>query len=295
MTSIARSPTKLSSRTYEIHEVAELTGLAAARLRAWERRYEVVRPLRMSNGYRVYTGEQVALLRAYARLIGEGERIGDLALRPRDEVLARAESRELDGSPRGALLEAILAFDREGLETLVAQQLELRGLRGFAEGVALPLAQAIGDLWARGDLPIAAEHMASEVVLHALKGGLRVPRGAGPLLLCGCIAGERHEWGFLSVLAAVQERGWRIHYLGADLPVDQVAGAAWKLAPRGVALSSSDPAVVRVNLPALAALPVKLPPDTLAVIGGAGVEPHAARLHSYGYKVGLGVFTRRNR
>ncbi|HTG50704.1 MAG TPA: MerR family transcriptional regulator, partial [Gemmatimonadales bacterium] len=55
-------------RTYEIHEVARLTGLAPARLRAWERRYEVVRPRRLPNGYRVYTGEQVALLRAYARL-----------------------------------------------------------------------------------------------------------------------------------------------------------------------------------------------------------------------------------
>jgi MerR family transcriptional regulator, light-induced transcriptional regulator len=293
MTLTARAPLKASTRTYEIHEVAKLTGLAAARLRAWERRYEVVRPRRMPNGYRVYTSDQVALLRAFAHLIGGGERIGDLAAQPREQVLARAESRELDGSPRGALLEAIQAFDRDRLEALVAQQLELRGLRGFAEGVVLPLAQAIGDLWAVGDLSIAAEHMASEVVVHALKGGLRMPRSAGPLLLCGCIAGERHEWGLLCVLAAVQERGWRIHYLGADLPVEQVAEAAWKLLPRGVALSGSDPAIVRHNLPALAALTVRLPPDTLAMIGGAGVEPHAGPLRSYGFKMGLGAFTRR--
>ncbi len=285
----ARAPAKPESRTYEIHEVAKLTGLAAARLRAWERRYELVRPRRMPNGYRAYSSDQVALLRAYARLIGCGERIGDLAAQPREQVLARAQSRGLDGSPRGALLDAIREFDRERLETLVAGQLALRGLRGFAEEVALPLAAAIGDLWSLGEMPIAAEHLASEVVVQALKGGLRLTRNGGPLLLGGCIAGEHHEWGFLCTLVAVQERGWRIQYLGPDLPVDQVAEAAWKLNPRAIALSGSDQAIVGANLPALAALPARLPPGTLAVIGGAGVELHAGPLRNYGYKMGLGV------
>jgi DNA-binding transcriptional MerR regulator len=287
---IARAPVTPPSRTYEIHEVAELTGLAAPRLRAWERRYEVVRPRRMPNGYRVYTGDQVALLRAFARLIADGERIGDLAACPREEVLARASTRRLDGSPYGALLEPIRELDRDRLEILVAEQLALRGLHGFATEVALPLARAIGDLWAQGALEVAAEHLATEVVVQALKGGLRLPRGDGPLLVCGCLPGERHEWGFLCTLAAIQEHGWRIHYLGADLPVNQIAVAAWKLTPRAVALSGSDPTVVRANLPALAALFSKLPPGTLAVIGGAGVEQHAGRLRGYGFKLGMEVF-----
>jgi methanogenic corrinoid protein MtbC1 len=279
-------------RTYEIHEVAELTGLAPARLRAWERRYEVVRPQRMSNGYRAYSADQVALLRAYARLIDGGERIGDLAARSREDVLAQAEARALDGSPQAALLEAVRAFDRERLEGLVAQQLALRGLRAFAEEVVLPLAQSVGDLWALGKIPIAAEHLASEVVLHALKGGLRMSRGTGPLVVCGCLSGERHEWGFLATLAVLQEDGWRIHYLGADLPVEEVIEAAWQLSPRCVAFSSSDPSVVRANLPALAAVTGKLPPHTLAAIGGGGVEPHARVLRGYGFKIGLEAFTK---
>jgi DNA-binding transcriptional MerR regulator len=279
-------------RTYEIHEVAELTGLAAARLRAWERRYEVVRPQRMPNGYRAYTADQVALLRAFARLIDGGERIGDLAFRPREEVLTQAEARSLDGSPHGALMEAVRAFDRERLEGLVAQQLALRGLRAFAEEVVMPLAQSVGDLWALGKIPIAAEHLASEVVLHALKGGLRMSRGSGPLVVGACLPGERHEWGFLGTLAVIQEDGWRIHYLGADLPVEEVVEAAWKLSPHGVAFSSSDPAIVRANLPALAALPGKLPPKTMAAIGGGGAEPHARVLRGYGLRVGLEAFNK---
>lgn len=280
----------VADRMYEIQEVASLTGLAPARLRAWERRYEVVRPRRMPNGYRAYTGEQVALLRAFARLVAEGERIGDLADRPVDEILARAAGRDLDGSPHGALLDAVKALDRDRLEALVAQQLALRGLRGFAQDVALPLAEAIGDLWALGKIPIAAEHLASEVVLHALKGGLRLSRANGPLVVAACLPAERHEWGFLSALATVQEAGWRIHYLGADLPLGDVVEAAWRLEPACVALSTSDPRLLEANLGELVALPSRLPPGTRAAIGGGGVGDRAHLLAAHGFRVGADAF-----
>ena len=274
-------------RTYEINEVSQLTGLAPARLRAWERRYEVVRPRRLPNGYRVYTGEQVALLRAYARLVAAGERIGDLASQPPEVVLARVEAQAGDGSPLGALMGAIRDFDRERLEALVAQQLGLRGLTAFASEVVLPLAQVVGDAWAVGQLPVAAEHLASEVVVHALKTGLRAARSGGPLFLAGCLPAERHEWGILATLVDLQGRGWRVQYLGADLPIEEMVQTSWKLMPDAVGLSTSDPALVRAALPALAVLPPRLPPDAIAVLGGAGVEPFTRQLLGYGYRVGL--------
>ena len=280
-------------RTYEIHEVAELTGLAAARLRAWERRYEVVRPRRQPNGYRAYTADQVALLRAFARLIDGGERIGDLAVRPREDVLAQARGtrarRHAAGGPAGRRLpRSTVSGSRDSWRSSSRSG----GCARFATEVVLPLARSVGDLWALGKIPIAAEHLASEVVLHALKGGLRMSRGTGPLVVGACLPGERHEWGFLATLAVIQEDGWRVHYLGADLPVQEVVEAAWTLAPRGVALSGSDPTVVRVNLPALATLVSKLPPRTMAVIGGGGAESYARVLRGYGFRVGLEAFAR---
>lgn len=279
-----------TERTYEINEVAKLTGLAPARLRAWERRYEVVRPHRQPNGYRAYTAEQVALLRAFAKLIDAGERIGDLADRPIDEILRRADAMGLDGTPQGALMDAVRMLDRDRLEALVAQQLALRGLRSFAEEVAMPLAEAVGDAWALGKLPIAAEHLASEVILHALKGGLRVSRGNGPLLLAACLPGERHEWGLISALTVLQQGGWRIHYLGADLPVDEVVEASWTLHPSAVAISGSDAAIVARSLPALAGLPGRLPPQTVVAIGGGGADAYADQLASYGFRIGADAF-----
>jgi MerR family transcriptional regulator, light-induced transcriptional regulator len=278
-----------AERAYEIQEVAKLTRLSRARLRAWERRYKLVRPRRMPNGYRAYTADQVALLRAYARLTEAGERIGDLALEPMEAVLARAEQRELDGTPLAALVDAVKAFDRERLEALVAQQLALRGLRPFAQEIVAPLAVAVGDLWALGKIPIAAEHLASEVVVHALKGGLRA-RGSGPLAVCACLAAERHEWGLLGALTQAQEQGWRIQYLGPDLPVDELVEAAWRVRSEAVALSSSSPAGCENQLPALAELPGRLPPGTTAIIGGGGTAPHATALRRFGFHLGADGF-----
>lgn len=277
-------------RTYEIHEVARLTGLGPARLRAWERRYSLVRPTRLANGYRAYTAQQVALLRALARLIDEGDRIGELVRRPIEEILAAAQDREVEGSMQGALLEAARAYDRDRLEALVAQQLVLRGLVCFAQGVALPLAQDIGDQWALGKLPVAAEHLASEVVVHALKGALRIQRGHGPICIAACLPGERHEWGLLSILAEVQEQGWRIHYLGADLPLEGVAEAAWRLQAGAVALSVSEATNITPHLPALSHFLAHLPPRAFAVIGGSGITRQERILETYGFRTGLDAF-----
>ncbi len=279
------------NRTYEIHEVAELTGLATARLRAWERRYEVVRPGRQPNRYRKYTSEQVALLRAFARLCAAGERIGDLVREPRESVIARAEGRGTDGSPLALLLEAVKRLDRDRLDTLLDEQRRSMQSERFGREIILPLGEVIGDLWALGRLSVAAEHLASEVVVQQLKLELAAAGGAGPLLLAACLPGESHEWGILVTLVRLQTSGWRVRYLGADLPLKDLVDATWTLVPQVVALSAADPTNVSGRLPELRRLPRLLPPGTLVVLGGQGAEINGSRLRRAGLKVGAEVIS----
>lgn len=277
-----------SPRTYEIQEVAELTGLTTARLRAWERRYDVVRPERQENGYRAYTAAQVALLRAFGRLVRAGERIGEIAAQPRDEVLARAEIADGDESPVSPFIEAIRGYDRARLEELVADRLRTLGPERFAREIVLPLATQVGDLWSLGKLPIASEHLASEVVLHALKGALSTSAGNGPLLIASGLPGERHEWGLLATLAQAQGAGWRVQYLGPDLPLREVIQAAWTIRPAAVALSASNVELLERRLPELNHFVSHLPPGVRAVIGGRGAVTAGAVLPRLGFELELG-------
>ncbi len=279
-----------ASRSYEIHETAALTGLTPARLRAWERRYDAVRPARQANGYRAYTAEQVALLRAFSRLVAAGARIGVLAAMEPADIIAAASQRVSDGTPRGEILDAIRALDRERLEGLVAQQVALLGLAGFAREIVLPLATLIGDLWSVGEIPVSAEHFASEVVVRALKNGLLVQAVSGPTVVCAGLPGERHEWGFLATLTRVQNAGWRVHYLGADLPLDDIIHAAWQLRPAGVVLTVSDPGICRASLNRLLVLPARLPEGVFATIGGSGTTGEETALRAAGFRLGLEGF-----
>lgn len=279
-----------SERTYEIHEVAELTGLATARLRAWERRHAVVRPVRLPNRYRVYSGEQVALLRAFARLCAAGERVGDLVLEPRESVIARAEGEVTENSPLSHMMDAVKRMDRDRLAQLLFAARKDVSIEEFARTIVRPLGEIIGDLWALGKLSIAAEHLASEVVVQLLKQELDGTAGGGSLLVAACLPGERHEWGFLSHLAVLKARGWRVRYLGCDLPLGEVVEAAWTLRPYCLGLSAADPANVAARLPELRRLPRLLPPGILLVIGGEGAEENAARLRRSGLLVGAEAF-----
>lgn len=273
-------------RTYRIQEVAELTGLATARLRAWERRHEIVRPRRLANRYRAYTSEQVALLRAFAHLTEAGERIGDLTREPVASVIARAEGRVTGGSPLAQLVEAAKQLDRGRLSSLLTEQRRRMDLEEFGRAIVLPFGEVLGDQWAFGKLAIAVEHLASEVVVQLLKHELTSGSSTGPVLLAACLPEEHHEWGFLVTLTSLKIRGWRVRYLGANLPLPEVARAAWTLVPQVVALSAADPANVRARLPELRELLRLVPPGTVVVLGGEGAEVNSSKLRRAGLKVG---------
>jgi MerR family transcriptional regulator, light-induced transcriptional regulator len=278
-----------ANRNYEIKEVAELTGLAPARLRAWERRYKVVRPRRLANRYRVYSSEQVALLRAFARLIASGERIGVLIQEPVESVLSRAEGSVADGSPLPGMLEALRHLDRERLSVLLEQEHRNRSLESFIRDVILPLGELIGDQWALGKLSVAVEHLASDVVITTLKRELEVHRGKGPVLLAACLQDERHEWGLLCKLVLLARAGWRIRYLGADLPLHDLVEASWTVHPACIAISAADPANVEARLPDLRRLPRLVAPGLVIVMGGQGADALGSRLRRYGFRVGDGA------
>ncbi|HVO42705.1 MAG TPA: MerR family transcriptional regulator, partial [Aggregatilineales bacterium] len=57
---------------YNMKAVEQQTGISAATLRAWERRYKLVEPKRTEAGYRLYSERDVALLRWVRVQLNEG-------------------------------------------------------------------------------------------------------------------------------------------------------------------------------------------------------------------------------
>src|SRR5689334_5236673 len=66
-------------QSYTITSVSKITKIPVATLRNWERRYSFLAPNRREDGIRMYSEEDVGLLREIAQLLDSGSKIGDLA------------------------------------------------------------------------------------------------------------------------------------------------------------------------------------------------------------------------
>lgn len=279
---------------HPIRVVATRTGLTAAVLRAWERRYGVVEPARSEGRQRLYSDADIEWLRTLKRATDAGRSIGSVAELPREEVrqLVREDEeavlrRELmeAGSSEGvrlgeeeeslrSALEAVENLDSNRLEAELRRGLVAFGAASFSEGVVAPLLRTVGERWRRGELRPTHEHLASAVI-HRLLGWMLESAAAvaeGPAVVVGTLSGERHELGALLAAVAASLEGWRVTYLGVDLPGSDLALAARSAAAAAVAVSVICPGEGSDVARELAELREGCPEGCVVVVGGGGAS-----------------------
>jgi MerR family transcriptional regulator, light-induced transcriptional regulator len=223
---------------HPISVVVRRTGLTQDILRAWERRYRAVVPLRTPTGRRFYTEDQVQKLRLLKQLVDGGRRISDVADRDLEDlrILAAEDASEavVDVAPaprRAAVgllascLDAVDRLDRLALEqALEAAAVALSRPRLRSE-ILVPLIHELGERWHAGSWRIVHEHVASAVLRSFLWSmWRRVEPGAdAPAVVVATPLGQRHELGALLVAGIAADLGWRVVYLGCDLPAEEIA------------------------------------------------------------------------
>jgi DNA-binding transcriptional MerR regulator/methylmalonyl-CoA mutase cobalamin-binding subunit len=242
---------------HSIGVVSRRTGLKPDVIRAWERRYGAVRPSRTATNRRHYSDEDVDRLLLLRQATMTGRQIGEVSGLSTDELrlLVATDQAALARAPRsfrrtsageaesGSHVSACLS----AVENLSTHELQFRLDRATVdlshqcvlEDVLIPLLEKIGHLWEEGKLRIAHEHMASNVI-GAYLGTVRLSFGAtdnAPPLIVGTPVRQHHELGALIAAAAAASEGWRVTFLGANLPAEELAAAARQTAARAIALS----------------------------------------------------------
>jgi DNA-binding transcriptional MerR regulator/methylmalonyl-CoA mutase cobalamin-binding subunit len=231
---------------FSIKAVSQATGLSVETLRAWERRYEVVRPNRDTAGRRTYSAADVARLRLLRAATEVGHTISKLAPLADDELaklvqqsggMARPMSRSASFVERA--LEAAEASDPAGVEEILISAIALLPPNEVAHHVISPLVFEVGERWHRGEISIAQEHMVTDIVrrlvISVSRGYLRSDNG--PCLVLATMSGERHELGILLCGWLAAARRIRTHYLGSDCPPAEIARFALDVEARAILLS----------------------------------------------------------
>ena len=177
-------------------------------------------------------------------------------------------------SARRDLGAALEAFDEPYAQAVLDSLLSLTMLDSLLTEVVLPYLHELGERWERGEITVAQEHFASAVLRGRLLGLARGwGRGFGPQAMLACLPGEQHDLGLIAFGLALRARGWRIAYLGGDLPIDSVISAARAVDPAFVVLTAVDPESFRRSTAELKSLA-----RTQSIcLGGAGAREAEAR------------------
>ena len=285
---------------HPIRVVSQRTGLTPDLLRAWEKRYAVVEPDRSSKGQRLYTDEDVARLGLLRRATEAGRTIGRVAslglaelerLVQEDERHRRGRERrraeqagEAATSHLEEALDAVKLLDAARLDALLVKAALRLGSDAFLEHLAVPMVVEIGEAWHAGRLSVAHEHLASASIQRVLGWLLwsTGPQREGPALVVATPSGLRHELGAMLVSAIAAAEGWRVVYLGPDLPAADIVRAAEVRAARAVALSvvypPSDGAVAKE----LRRIAEGLPDGVALIVGGGAAASYERLLREVG-------------
>ena len=211
---------------YNIRAVERLTGVPAPTLRSWERRHGFPSPRRTLTARRLYSDDDVRAIRwvrdqterglsvaqaiEWAQRREEGMGEAGPATAPSPEALVRAQ------------IEATRHYDEQAVDAaLTAAFSHFPADRVLLEVIAPALVE-VGELWARGEIPVAAEHFYSNIVRRRLLGLLAAQPSITPRMTAAlaCLPGEQHELGLLMLALFLRWAGARVLYFGADLPVE---------------------------------------------------------------------------
>jgi MerR family transcriptional regulator, light-induced transcriptional regulator len=261
-----------------IGELAKRTGVSPELLRAWEQRYGLLQPTRTPGGFRLYSAADEARVQRMQSLVSGGLAAAQAARlilsggEPAPPTVSASATTLEDAA--GNLTASLDRLNEQAANTALDRLFSAYTVETVLQDVLLPYLHRLGERWETGEVSVAQEHFASNLLRGRLLGLAQGwGQGQGPGAILACVPGEQHELGLLVFGIALRRRGWRITYLGTDSPIGAVADIARSLSPALVVLVSINPD----NFLDHAREIKKLAEQVQVMIAGPGATPEAAR------------------
>jgi methanogenic corrinoid protein MtbC1 len=288
-----------SEKRFPIKTVAQKSGLSTHVIRAWEKRYQVVIPLRSETNRRLYSEEDIyrlSLLRKGTQAGHSISSISDLDINSLHQLLDdQDETGRQDYTTENKVdvdikyhfqncLNAIKDFDsRRFEESLMRASMEISQPL-LIKSLILPLLRTIGDQWKNGSLRVIHEHLATAVLkpfLHNLRISYRPAENAASIVIA-TPTGQIHEIGALIIGLIAAAEGWRVIYLGPNLPAEEIASATTEIKSKYVLLSIVYPANDPYLNQELKKLHSLLAKDIRIIIGGRASDSYTEVINKIG-------------
>ena len=230
------------TESFPIRTVSEMTGVNAVTLRAWERRYGLIRPVRTPKGHRVYTRDDIELIREILDRLASGVSIGQVARDiEQNTAIGQGEVDNIWGRYSERMVEAVTRFDDLALDNVYNDAMSLYPVDIVTTRLLMPLLQELGTRWESAAGSVAEEHFFSVYLRNKL--GARFHhqnlKNTGPKLIVACLPGEHHEFGILLFALMAHSKGFQVILLGANLPVGELPHVVETTDGRAIVLAGS--------------------------------------------------------
>ncbi len=227
---------------FPIRTVSEITGVNSVTLRAWERRYGLIKPLRTPKGHRLYSQQDIQLIQEILDRLSQGMSISQIA---RDilENSSDVEKDNLDAWSQYSqrMIDTISRFDEHALDAVYNDAMALYPVDIVTTRLIMPLLEELGNRWEKKAGSVAEEHFFSVYLRNKL--GARFHhqnlKNSGPKLIMACMPGEHHEFGILLFALTAHSKGYQVILLGADLPVSELLQVAQRTDSQAIVLAGS--------------------------------------------------------
>jgi methanogenic corrinoid protein MtbC1 len=293
-----------SEPVYNTRAVVRRTGVPADTFRTWERRHGLPRPVRTDGNQRLYSERDIATIEwlrdqtqvgltisqavALFRLEeGENSDAGRFSsgagIERNDRQLGARTAAVHLAACRDRVVQALVTFDGGAAERAVEEAIALVAVEDVCSHVLTAGLIEVGERWQRGQAGVGSEHYASCFVMRKLAAlfNLSQPhQGRGPIV-AACVEGELHEIGLLEKSLLLSRHGFRVVYLGANLPCTELVTAIRAIKPPLVLLSATTGASAETLIEAIPALRAATGRADRPVVGyGGRIFLHRPELRS---------------
>jgi MerR family transcriptional regulator, light-induced transcriptional regulator len=219
-------------KLYQIADLEQLTGIKAHTIRIWEKRYNLIEPIRTSTNIRRYSDDHLRKLLNVTTLLSSGMKISRIA-ELKDKEIDSLVKETHHHNERDAIVTAFIneltdsmvRLDEQAFERSFASVTNRFGLFDGMINVFYPLLVKIGVLWVANNISPYQEHFASSIIRRKIMSatdGLPIPKKRKKFLLF-LPQDEYHEITLLFANYMIRAAGYETIYLGQNVPFDNVA------------------------------------------------------------------------
>lgn len=216
---------------FSIKDLENLSGIKAHTIRIWEKRYNILEPMRSETNIRFYDIKNLQKLLSIVLLHNYGYKISKISTLPSDEFNKLANDIISEKSAKNHAIStfkiAMMNFDQTLFFNTYNKLLSEKSFKEVFYSVFIPLMQELGYLWQTDTISPAHEHFITYLIKQKLlinteKVQILTPTKEDKVFVLFLPSNEIHELGIMYLNYEILLNGYQTIYLGESIPIDSL-------------------------------------------------------------------------